>query len=109
MKSYYLYNLFQDDISSSKENIKIQTISNEIEKHDEFESGSSKPVQLQREFGLFAIVCYIIGCMIGSGIFITPASILTSTGSPGMCLVVWIGCGLITMISMHKIFQHKYL
>lgn len=36
--------------------------------------------------------------IIGAGIFITPGPILQYTFSNGLALLVWIGCGLISLI-----------
>nr|CAH7757669.1 unnamed protein product [Callosobruchus chinensis] len=36
--------------------------------------------------------------MIGSGIFVSPASALKYSGSVGMCLIVWVTCGLISLL-----------
>lgn len=55
-------------------------------------------VQLKRELGLFSAVNFILAIMIGSGIFISPASALQYSGSVGMCIVVWIACGLISLL-----------
>nr|XP_023029682.1 b(0,+)-type amino acid transporter 1-like isoform X1 [Leptinotarsa decemlineata] len=55
-------------------------------------------VQLKRELGLFSAVNYILAVMIGSGIFVSPASALKYAGSVGMCLVTWIACGMISLL-----------
>ncbi|CAH1107555.1 unnamed protein product [Psylliodes chrysocephalus] len=36
--------------------------------------------------------------MIGSGIFVSPASALKYSGSVGMCIVVWASCGVISLL-----------
>ena len=47
------------------------------------------------QVGLFSGAAFIVGCMIGSGIFISPKGILRQTNSVGMSLVVWALCGVI--------------
>ncbi|XP_008698610.1 b(0,+)-type amino acid transporter 1 isoform X4 [Ursus maritimus] len=52
-------------------------------------------LRLRREIGLWSAVSLIAGCMIGSGIFMSPQGVLVYTGSPGASLVVWAVCGLL--------------
>ncbi|XP_043210814.1 b(0,+)-type amino acid transporter 1-like isoform X2 [Amphibalanus amphitrite] len=53
---------------------------------------------LERRVGLFSGVALIVGTMIGSGIFVSPKGVLERTGSVGMCLVVWMGCGVLSTL-----------
>lgn len=47
-------------------------------------------VSLKKEFTLSSGVAVIVGQIIGSGIFITPRSILSYAGSFGTCMVMWL-------------------
>ena len=49
---------------------------------------------LRKELSLISGVAYIVGSIIGSGIFITPRGILENTGSFGLSLVMWVIGGL---------------
>src|SRR5215470_13192385 len=51
---------------------------------------------LQPTMGLFSGMAMVVGLMIGSGIFSTPGIILTSVGSPGLSLLVWVIGGAVT-------------
>lgn len=63
------------------------------------ELGSGAPgLLLRRELGLWSAVSLIAGCMIGSGIFMSPQGVLVYMGSPGASLVVWALCGLLAML-----------
>ncbi|XP_046297671.1 b(0,+)-type amino acid transporter 1-like [Marmota monax] len=53
---------------------------------------------LRREMGLWSAVSLVAGCMIGSGIFMSPQGVLVYTGSPGASLVIWALCGLLAML-----------
>ncbi|RCN45605.1 hypothetical protein ANCCAN_08343 [Ancylostoma caninum] len=52
----------------------------------------------RNKMGFIACTSYVVGNIIGSGIFITPTTILNYTQSIGLSLIVWIGCGLISLI-----------
>ncbi|XP_006167728.1 b(0,+)-type amino acid transporter 1 isoform X2 [Tupaia chinensis] len=63
------------------------------------EAGERAPeLRLRREIGLWSAVSLIAGCMIGSGIFMSPQGVLVHMGSPGASLVVWAACGLLAML-----------
>jgi len=53
---------------------------------------------LRRTLGIPSAVSLLVGTIIGSGIFATPKWVLFYTGSVGACIVVWILCGLITLL-----------
>ncbi|EPY84939.1 B(0,+)-type amino acid transporter 1-like protein [Camelus ferus] len=49
--------------------------------------------------GLWSAVSLIAGCVIGSGIFMSPQGVLVYMGSPGASLVVWALCGLLATLA----------
>lgn len=81
------------------------------------------PVQLQKRLGLFSGVALIVGTMIGefnrpnllfffflikyslscshyqgSGIFVSPSGLLVRTGSVGISFLIWLACGLLSLL-----------
>ncbi|GLV31090.1 sobremesa [Carabus blaptoides fortunei] len=55
-------------------------------------------VHLKRRVGLVSGVALIVGTMIGSGIFVSPSGLLERTGSVGMSFVIWMACGLLSLL-----------
>ena len=55
-------------------------------------------LKLKAEMSLLNGCGVIVGCIIGSGIFVSPTGVLACTGSVNMSLVVWALCGIFTMI-----------
>ena len=53
--------------------------------------------KLKRQFGLWTAVSLIVGQVIAVGIFLTPAGMAKSVGSPFWLLVVWLVIGAMTM------------
>ena len=57
--------------------------------------------RFQAEMTLLNGITVIVGCIIGSGIFVSPTGVLVSTGSVNLSLVVWSICGIFTMFGAY--------
>lgn len=55
------------------------------------------PEKLQRKLGPWACISIVIGAIIGSGIFLKPATMAGQLGSPTILIAVWIGAGIISL------------
>ncbi|XP_063226905.1 Y+L amino acid transporter 2 isoform X1 [Bacillus rossius redtenbacheri] len=55
-------------------------------------------VRMKKQLGLLEGVAIILGIIFGSGIFISPKGVIKEVGSVGLSLVVWVACGLLSMI-----------
>ncbi|XP_064649486.1 b(0,+)-type amino acid transporter 1-like [Lineus longissimus] len=54
-------------------------------------------IPLKKQIGLTTALSFIIGSVIGSGIFISPKGIVEGVGSVGATLCIWMLCGLISI------------
>lgn len=52
---------------------------------------------LQRKLGLWASVSIVVGAVIGSSIFMKPATMAAQLGNPILLLIVWIVAGVVSM------------
>lgn len=48
--------------------------------------------------GLVSGICMIVGTIIGSGIFVSPKSVLANAGAVGPCLTIWAACGVLATL-----------
>lgn len=55
-------------------------------------------ISVKRELGLISAISYVVGSVIGSGIFISPRGVLEHTGSSGYSLIVWTLCGILALL-----------
>lgn len=53
--------------------------------------------QLKKTMNVFQGIMYVIGLVIGSGVFLKPAVVLRNTDSTGMALLLWVFGGVITI------------
>ncbi|MEP6703206.1 MAG: amino acid permease [Acidobacteriota bacterium] len=58
---------------------------------------TASPTALKRQFGLLTAVAMIVGQVIAVGIFLTPAGMARSVGSPFWLLLIWIVIGAMTL------------
>ncbi|XP_057180803.1 cystine/glutamate transporter [Triplophysa rosa] len=54
-------------------------------------------IHLKRRIGLLPSISFIIGTVVGSGIFIAPKGVLMNSGSVGVSLIVWTLCGVLSL------------
>ena len=65
-------------------------------------------VRRQPTMGLLGAINLLLACIIGSGIFISAKAVLEYSGSYGLSIVVWIGCGLLcTLVNLEIEFINK--
>ncbi|CAI5442040.1 unnamed protein product [Caenorhabditis angaria] len=57
----------------------------------------SSEVQTTHKIGLITAISYTVGDIVGSGIFVTPTSILNHAGSVGLSLCLWAICAFISL------------
>ncbi|KAI1725709.1 amino acid permease domain-containing protein [Ditylenchus destructor] len=69
----------------------------EKEDHEESDEGAG----LKPTLKLFDGVMVIVGCIIGSGIFISPKGVHEHTLSVGLSLVIWVICGAFSAIGAY--------
>ena len=55
--------------------------------------------QMEKAVGLVGGISLIVGTMIGSGIFASASAVANYSGSVGMTLLVWVGCGVLSMMA----------
>lgn len=71
--------------------------SQNLKKIDKNVNGTNK-IQMKKQLGLLEGIAIILGIICGSGIFISPKGVITEVGSVGISLIIWVLCGLLSMV-----------
>lgn len=58
-------------------------------------------ITLKPKMSLLNGITVIVGSIIGSGIFVSPAGVLMHTGSVNVSLIVWTVSGIFSMVRSH--------
>ncbi|CAK8682350.1 unnamed protein product [Clavelina lepadiformis] len=56
-------------------------------------------IELKQEVGILGGISLVVGTMIGSGIFMSPANIISNVGSVGSSLCIWAACGVLSTLA----------
>src|SRR6266540_3328535 len=56
------------------------------------------PRELPRLLGVWSAASIVIGCIIGSGIFVKPQTVAENLPSPGWILFCWVASGILALI-----------
>merc|ERR1739844_150319 len=73
----------------------------EVENATKKEEQDEDKVELKPRLGLVQGCNVIIGCIIGSGIFVSPGGVLKEVGSINMALTVWVASGIFSMVGAY--------
>ena len=55
--------------------------------------------QLKRSLNAFQAFCFVVGILLGSGLFVSPSLVAKETSSMGLALIAWIVCGIICLFA----------
>nr|XP_033334085.1 Y+L amino acid transporter 2 [Megalopta genalis] len=76
----------------------MQLLNSDNESQSQRQRDSVEKVQMKKQLGLLEGVAIIVGIICGSGIFISPKGVIVEIGSVGASLIIWVLCGVLSMI-----------
>ncbi|XP_039931169.1 B(0,+)-type amino acid transporter 1 isoform X2 [Hirundo rustica] len=68
------------------------------EDRQSIQSHEPQTMNLQKQVGLISGISMIVGTIIGSGIFVSPKSVLANVEAVGPCLTIWAACGVLATL-----------
>ncbi len=75
---------------------KRESVTDKVSDEGTEKTGKDDAFHLKRSIGLLPSISFIIGTVVGSGIFIAPKGVLMNSGSVGLSLLVWTLCGVLS-------------
>ncbi|XP_059366709.1 cystine/glutamate transporter-like [Carassius carassius] len=76
--------------------LKRESVTDKVSDEGTEKTVKDDAVHLRRSIGLVPSISFIIGAVVGSGIFIAPKGVLMNSGSVGLSLLVWALCGVLS-------------
>ncbi|MGH0115808.1 UNVERIFIED_CONTAM: hypothetical protein FKN15_046993 [Acipenser sinensis] len=99
MFSYHIQGLAAEIVIMMMKKETLGVLGFAVVSNPQWESGKAGwLLNLESVVGLISGICLIVGTMIGSGIFISPKSVLLNTGAVGPCLCVWAASGVLATL-----------
>jgi len=90
----------ETDSLNRKDSRKGSNANGNTEKSTSNDAGGE--VTLKAKMSLLNGCTVIVGSIIGSGIFVSPAGVLMNTGSVNLSLIVWVISGVFSMVSSNQ-------
>ncbi len=62
------------------------------------ETKGTDKIELKKTLGVFGGISVLVGVIVGSGIFVSPKSVVLEVQSVGASLLIWLLCGLLSIL-----------